>query len=182
MLTTISESPDTRRKTDDLLTLLKATPVSGIATYEAMGHLLQEPVTSQHPALRAALDRAAGLRIIFENVREVGYRRLPDREIATSDASRSLRKIYRSAKRGLRRLVGIRDYEALSMHERASLNAKRSAMEIIKTRAHGNSINSQVEKQESALEREQRRLAEAARSRRERPAEKPAEGPFSPPA
>lgn len=155
-------SPETEHKTEVIVHMMHGTPVGGMLTYQAMRERLNEPVTSQHAALKAALDAAKDEGMCFWNVPGEGYKRLSDGETAETGISKHVKKVFRAAKRGLRTASSIRNIASLTREQRTHLWAKRAVLETIKTSTHGNSINGRIGKAEqgpTALDKELQKLS-----------------------
>jgi hypothetical protein len=162
----LEAKPENKEKVDILLEMMRVTAIGDVLTYQAMTGRLNEPVDSQHPALRKALRDAQQERMIFHNLSGKGYQRLDDREIVLGDASRRLRKIYRQSKIGITR-ISQADTQSLSMQDRVIGYAKLAAMQAIKTSTHGNSVNAKIrheEQKRSLADEDRARLAEQMRS------------------
>jgi len=154
-------NPEHQHKTETILAMMRATSIGDTLTYQDMRERLNEPVASQHYALRCALDDAKDEHMVFVNIPDVGYQRLSDAETATKGVRRHIRKVYRAAKRGLRTAAAIANPMGLTQGERVNWYAQRAVLESIKADAHGNSVNAKTKKTErepSALEREMERV------------------------
>jgi hypothetical protein len=151
-------NPELQHKTDVVLGMIP--PVGGVLTYQALRVRLNEPVGSQHPALRAALDRAMDDGMVFENLPGEGYRRLSDGEKVDIGGTKHRLKVLRGAKRWINTIKAVRDWASLTGEQRVTAYAHIAVAETIKTTTHGNSINARVAKTQepSALDREMERL------------------------
>lgn len=158
-------NPEMQHKTETIMHMMHATPIGGVLTYQAMRERLNEPVTSQHPALRTALDDAKDDGMVFVNVIGEGYKRLSDKETASTGVAIHRKKLFRGAKRGIRTAATIKDLSKFTSEERNHLWANRTLFETIKTNTHGNSINAKTktakDQEPSSLEREMQKLSAA---------------------
>lgn len=132
--------------TDALVKAMVAVPPGEVFAYTVASLVSGETVTCQHPAMRRALRVARDSHgAVFVAVSGEGYRRIGNSETATKDASRSILKASRAAKRGLRRLKTAHA-ASLTTQERAEYYAKQAILSAIKSKTHGNSVNSAVRK------------------------------------
>jgi hypothetical protein len=155
-------NPENERKLSIILEMMRATPLQSVLTYQSMRERLNEPVASQHTAMRRALEYAKRERMVFSNVPGVGYMRLSDSQTATTAVRRHLGKVYRAASRGLRTAAAVANPLSLSQGDRTTWYAQRAVLESVKSHAHGNAVNARVEdtaKEPSALERTMARIA-----------------------
>lgn len=111
---------------------LKGLPFGEVLPYEAMTKLLGRDIRDEaHGNLQSArrmLLNHDG--IVIGTVRKVGVKKLNDQEIVITgeDASKHVR---RSARRALRRLAAVRDYEALPAESKISHNTFASALAAV---------------------------------------------------
>jgi hypothetical protein len=141
----IEPKPETKHKTDIIMAMMRETPIGAVLTYQTMTERLNEPVVSQHSALRSALDAAKGEGMVFLNVSTLGYRRLSDADTIDVGGTKHRQKVFRGAKRWLRTITsGVRDWSTLNGEQRLRAAAQRAVAETVATNTHGNSLNARI--------------------------------------
>lgn len=156
------KNQELEHKTQVIVHMMHATPIDGMLTYQAMRERLNEPVGSQHPALRNALDDAKDEGMVFDNVPGEGYKRLSNGDTIDIGGVKHRRKVFRGAKRWIRTITTVKDWSTLNGEQRLRAAAQRAVAESIKTTTHGNSVNARIKaagREPSALDRELQKLS-----------------------
>lgn len=116
--------------------LLEALPIDGVLTYQQMEDAIGRPIQAHRFLLlraRENVEERAGA--LFETVRQVGMKRLQAADMPDVGLS-SLRKIKRSARRGMERLSNVRAND-LSETDAHRVLAYRSQLGAIALAADG---------------------------------------------
>lgn len=109
---------------------LKVVDVGEIVTFRQMSELLGRPVEGATSNLQSALHRLEGERLAFANIKGVGYQRMDD--VAVVNTAESAREgIRRKAKRAIKRLVCVREFDSLPNELKIKHNAALSGFGAI---------------------------------------------------
>jgi hypothetical protein len=118
---------DRKFETDQIARRLSAMKPGEVVSFAELSKIAGMEITSSASALksgrRIALNDA---RIVTESVRGVGLRRVPDEEIATSHSDRDVASSRRQAKRSLKKLACVEDFNAITNHAQLSHVIKSS--------------------------------------------------------
>lgn len=126
MKTRFEMSIDTRVLYDRL----KQAVVGEVVTFEQMSDLLGRKVEGACPNLQSALRRLEGEGIAFANIRAKGYQRMNDVEIVGT-AEHAREGLRRAAKKAIKRLTCVQNFDALPNEQKIKHNAALSGFGAI---------------------------------------------------
>lgn len=124
--TTFEMSIDTKMLYDRL----KTAAVSETVSFMQLSDLLGRKVDGASSNLQSALHRLEGEGVAFANIRGVGYQRMNDVEVVNT-AETSREGIRRKAKRAVKRLTCVRDFDRLPNDLKVKHNAAISGFGAI---------------------------------------------------
>lgn len=119
-------SIDTRMLYD----LLKKATVGEVISFARMAEVLGRPVEGSTSNLQSALHRLEGEGVAFANVRGRGYQRMNDVEVVNT-AEEAREAIKRKAKRAVKRLTCVQDFDRLPNDLKVKHNAAISGFGAI---------------------------------------------------
>lgn len=157
-----NRGPEMQQDIDTLMVMMRKAEIGAIITYGEFSAAVGRPIKSTDHALRTAIKQLIGEKIVYGNVLSVGYKRLPDDEVAGERARRRMLKPYRASRRALKELDTVNDTN-LDRSIRPLAWARRAVHQTIMKVAHGNNINKaskQEEEKNHLLLEMQRRKAE----------------------
>jgi hypothetical protein len=107
---------------------LRAMEIGELITYTDLGAIISKPVDGATGCLRSAIDSLLRKeQMVFAAVRSVGMKRLNDTDIVSaSDADVS--SIRRKAKKAVRKLTSVKDYNAMPGPSRLAHTARVSVL------------------------------------------------------
>lgn len=98
-----------------LAVLLLEAADGDVVGFDAMSTVVGYRVDGGSPVVQRAIRIAfEAERAVFSNIRTVGYRRLPDEDIARNTGAQFAASARRKLGRGLERLGAVRDFDSLS--------------------------------------------------------------------
>lgn len=142
-----NRGPEMQQDIDILLALMRAVEIDTLINYSEFSAAVGRPIKSSDTALRAAIKTLIAEKIVFGNVSAVGYRRLPDDEVAGERARRRMLKPYRASRRALKELDTVNDAN-LDQSVRPLAWARRAVHQTIIKAAHGNAVNRSSKREE----------------------------------
>lgn len=142
-----NRGPEMQQDIDAMLTLMRSTEVGSTITYAQFSAVVGRPIRSTDRALRAAIKQLVSEKIVYGNVISIGYKRLPDDEVAGERARRRMLRPYRASRRALKELDAVNDTN-LDRSVRPLAWARRAVHETIMKVSHGNSVNRSAKQEE----------------------------------
>lgn len=109
---------------------MKQAAVGEVISFRALSEVIGNKVEGDNPSIQSALRKLLGEEIVFENVRGVGYKRLNDVEIVQT-YERDRVSIQRKARKAVKRLTCVQDFEALPNELKVRHNAAVSGFAAI---------------------------------------------------
>lgn len=123
--------PEANIDTKILHDFLKTAKVGQLITYDELSALIGRDVReAARGCMTSAIRRALRDNLVFEAVRNEGYRLLPDEKIAGVGMN-AVKRIRRTASRAARKLSCVRDFDAMSNEAKVAHNTGLSVLGAI---------------------------------------------------
>jgi len=109
---------------------MKEAVVGEVVSFKTLSEVLGRKVEGDEASIQSAIRKLIGEGVLFENVRKTGYKRLSDTEVV-GIADREREGLRKKAKRAVRKLACVREFDRLPNELKIKHNAAMSGFGAI---------------------------------------------------